>query len=243
MGPGSETRGVELTGLPGLLRFPLICAHCGHAASGRILIEKVFSTTHRDHLDHEIVGAAVPFCPRCAAQHEREVRRVTSWKRVLMCFRSAVMLGVLGAIFLGALFLPEALGRLTRADWTGAAIFGAIVLLFLLLAAGCFRVAWSETRRFAVPPQTSITRSFDFGANLTLAHRTRRHAYTLFNPRFAEAFLLYNRDRAWDPGAPGTRRTRPLREGLIFALIAAGAAWMIWDSLIQEDLPATNNVR
>lgn len=81
-----------------------------------------------------------------------------------------------------------------------------------------FGAAYNETRRFAVPVQTSITGIFDFSDDLSEPFDAPRRAYTSLNPAFAEAFHAMNRARVWDlSSSPAIRALR--HRGIVMALL------------------------
>jgi hypothetical protein len=233
MEPAPSARVVELTGYPARLTMPDVCAHCGTPAQERIRIEKVFRRDYQDGKpsDYDIVGVSVTFCPPCAARHVQEARRIAPLMRLLMCFRSAAMLGVAGSLLLGGIFVRPLLENIAARDNMGMAMFGAVVGFFVLIAVGCARAAYGETRRFAVVEQTSITKSFDYGEDISRTFEPRRHAYTLSNPLFAEAFVTRNRDRAWDPEGPRASKARKAQKVAMALVLAAAAVWFAWEHL------------
>jgi hypothetical protein len=200
--------------------YPDLCACCGAPARARLTIEKVFERNSSDDTPRGyVVGeACVPFCPTCMATHEREVRRVSLPWRMLMCFRSTMMYSACGAMLFAVLTAQGALQRVTYGDMQSVAVLGGLSILCVLAAIGCTRAAYNETRRFAVPVQTSITGAFDFSDDLSDPFDATRRAYTSLNPAFAEAFHVMNRDRVWDPSSPQAIRASRHR-GIVMALL------------------------
>jgi hypothetical protein len=213
-----------LNGSPASLAYPDVCAGCGAPARTLLTIEKVFERNNGDETPRGyVIGAAyVPFCPACTARHEREVKRVGRLWRLLLCFRSGVMISALGATLFAALMTQAALQRAVYGGARSAEVLGGLAACCALAAAGCARFAYNETRRFAVPAQTSVTRAFDFSDDRAGPSGAPRHVYRLANPTFAEAFRALNRDRHWDPASPGAVRTARNR-WIAIALLAAAA--------------------
>jgi hypothetical protein len=215
---------LELIGSPASLAYPGLCASCGAPARALVTIEKVFERNHSDDTPRGyVIGAAhVPFCAACTAKHEREVKRVSRLWRTLLCFRSGVMISALGATLFAGLMGQAALQRAVYGDARSVEVLGGLAALCALAAVGCARFAYNETRRFAVPAQTSITRAFDFSDDRSEPFDPPRHVYRLSNAAFAEAFRTLNRDRHWDPTSPRAVRASRAR-WIVIALIILGA--------------------
>jgi hypothetical protein len=205
--------------LVGFPEYPDLCASCGVPAQARLTIEKVFEVNSSDDTPRGYVvdEVSIPFCPTCIATHDREVGRTTPLARMLLCFRSAMMISALGAVFFAGLLANAALGSMYR-DMTSVVVLGGLSALCVLAAVGCTRSAYSETRRFAVPAQTSVTRRFDFSDDLSQQFDLPRRRYTALNPAFGEAFRALNRDRVWDPSSPQAIRASRHR-GIVMAIL------------------------
>lgn len=215
---------LELIGSPGSLAYPGVCASCGTPARTLLTIEKVFERNSTDDAPRRyVIGEAhVPFCAACTARHAREVKRVGRLWRTLLCFRSGAMISALGATLFAALMGQAALQRAVYGGSQSVEVLGVLAACCALVAAGCARYAYNETRRFAVPAQTSVTRAFDFSDDRSASLDAPRHVYRLSNPAFAEAFRALNRDRHWDPASPRAVRASRTR-WIVIALIAVAA--------------------
>jgi hypothetical protein len=104
-------------------------------------------------------------------------------------------------------------------------VLGGASTLCVLAAIGCTRSAYNETRRFAVPAQTSVTRLFDFSDDLSEPFDLPRRAYTALNPVFGEAFHLLNRDRVWDPASPQAIRASRHRGIVMRSCWLSSSSW------------------
>jgi hypothetical protein len=200
--------------------YPDLCAGCGVPARARLTIEKVFERNSSDDTPRGYVvdEVHVPFCPSCIATHDREVGRITRISRILLCFRSSMMISALGAVLFAVLLAKGALEGAMDGDMPSVVVLGGFSALCVLAAIGCTRSAYNETRRFAVPAQTSVTRRFDFSDDLSEPFDLPRRAYTSLNPVFGEAFHSLNRDRVWDPASPQAIRASRHR-GIVMAIL------------------------
>lgn len=200
--------------------YPDLCACCGVPARARLTIEKVFERNTSDDTPRGYVvdEVSIPFCPTCIAKHDREVGRITWMSRMLLCFRSSMMISALGAGLFAGLLAQGARERAVYGDMTSVVVLGGVSALCVLAAIGCARYAYNETRRFAVPAQTSVTRCFDFSDDLSAPFDLPRRSYTALNPAFGEAFHVLNRDRVWDPASPQAIRASRHR-GIVMAIL------------------------
>lgn len=221
---------VTLVGAP---LYPDRCASCAAPARERLTIERVFERNSTDDTPrgYEIGTVHVPFCPACLAIHAREVQQVSLPARLLLCFRSAMMISALGATFFAGLLGRDAIQRALHGSMRTAAELGVMSLLCVLAAFLSARSAYRETRRFAVPADTRITRTFEFSDDLSGPFDAQRYTYTLSNPAFAEAFLAVNRDRVWDPSSPQARRASRHRGIAMGILLAAMVIVAFYDTI------------
>ena len=212
---------VELAGSTRQLRWPPLCPGCGGAASERLPITKVFLRDwrrRRKDVDDVTLSAFrtihVPFCGACASRHRGLLQRISVVRRILSCFTTIQIVPLAIAIFAVLLYVfPWLLGsaaaivaRPTRPPQAaGLAAFAA------LFAA----VAWYQTRRTRIPPQTDVTTTFDFSDNLGNVVRGEHRIYAMSNARFAEAFKAANADRLWTD----ERRGRGARREVVAAII------------------------
>ncbi len=227
--PGDASPTLVFTGPPFDLRLPAICARCAAPAQANLTWRKVFEITDsEDTSSYVIVTARAPFCPACIAQHEREVKRITPFGRILLCFRSEL---ILPALFSGGftLFLaPKLLPNLLD-PWPHNALAAAILGFFALISIGSFRAAWDQTDRRAVPPLTSVTAAFGFSRDISASFEGVRHRYTLANQIFADALLAANQDRTWHRSSPQARLAQRKRTVLYVVLGSVVAIALLWD--------------
>ncbi len=145
---------------------------------------------------------------------------------------------------LTALFSVEALGALSCGGFAlfvalkilspmgqGEPLFAPVlggVLLFAAVALIQARLAWTRTERFAIPPQTSVTRAFDFSDDVSdVFDAKQRRVYAIRDPAFAEAFTALNRDRVWTPDPKAERSERRLAIALAAFLALAALAGLV----------------
>lgn len=113
------------------------------------------------------------------------------------------------ALYLGAQVLRHMYRQLTTAD----ILLLGLGALFLLGSYACFRNSWSTNQYRRIPPQTSITRSFDFGDDDSSLYRTVKRTYALRHPIYAEAFARMNADLNAKWLGPERRRLRGFISG------------------------------
>lgn len=224
----------ELTGDPYALAFPPLCPNCGGAASGSLLIRKIFRRTHagsNDRTTYEIANARVPFCAACIARHESELERPSALARIVARFATEATIPAIFAGATGAFFLKEAVRKSAQFGPSSMTIPGIVALVCLLIAAACLLSAWHSNEQSEIPPQTSVTLAFDFGdehsALFDGAHRT----YAIRDGTFAEAFIAANAERQWDPASPRAREASRHRTVVYVAfgiLLVATALWSLF---------------
>ena len=219
---------VELTGKLRSLTFPDACPNCGAAARERLRVRKVFRRkSYRRPWRYFIAEVRVPFCSACIARHESEVERMSTPRRLLTALLSVE---ALGALFCGGFALFVAL-KILAPMGQGEPLFAPVlggVLFFAVIALIQARLAWTRTERFAIPPQTSVTRAFDFSDDVSDAlDAEQRRVYAIRNPAFAEAFAALNRGRVWIPDAKAERSERRLTIALAVFLALAVLAGLV----------------
>lgn len=211
------------------LVYPALCPNCGDPASRNIIVEKVFRrASNTDTPDGYVIEAASPpYCDRCIAQHERELR-ILSWpQRVAVSLATGVTIAALGSGFMALLFLPDAVRDLAH---PGFPWLLAMVLFFSLIAYASLSSAWNENAHRRVPPQTSVTLAFDFSASYAELLDTPRATYSIRNAAFAEAFMALNQERVWNPDSPAAKRTahsRKLIYGVVVGLLVLLFLWNV----------------
>jgi hypothetical protein len=214
-----------LRGAPGTLAFPALCAHCGNPAPDKLPCSKVFRRVNSDAPNsHVVVSVAVPYCSACIAQHRSVTPPLTPLAKVLSSFSTGEMLGAvfpaLAAAFLAYLGLKD----LLRGDLIGAAILLAIGAAFGALARFQWRHVWEETEHLRVPPQSDVSRAFDFSDDMAPSFEPPRFVCTVRDARFAAAFEALNGQHAWvadSPAARADRRDANRQMWIIGAIVAA----------------------
>ncbi|MEP7364481.1 MAG: hypothetical protein ABI972_14595 [Acidobacteriota bacterium] len=228
--PAAVVRELILTGPPLSLALPDVCARCGQQAGKRLYWDKVVRNHDSEGGDSiVIVGSRAPFCGRCLAQHERELRRMPWWKQLLQCFRWELMIP---AAFSGAATLFAAIKLLpnpVKADRLDVAVLAGVVGFFGLISIMSLSGAWTNTRHHCVPPVTTITGSFSFGGDISSTFEGERHRYVIVNDVFFEALLAANRDKLWKPGSERARRASWKRNVLYVGLGLGAAVLLLWD--------------
>lgn len=144
--------------------------------------------------------------------------------RLLLCFRSWMIIPALGGAVVSAIFALQALRGGSSAVFAAAAaaVFGAIGLAGLA-------AAWRDTRRLAIPPPTSVSGAFDFSDDISNLFESPRRRYFFHNAAFAQAFAAVNQSRRWNPAGASATRARLLRRALLVLLILACAAALLWE--------------
>lgn len=222
---------MQLTGALRELRYPNLCAACGAEAKSFLTIRKVFPHKRRQRREgFRIDGAKVPFCGACIARHEAEVKRVTPLTRVLYSFRSFLMIPVIGCGVMAFLIGSQALAELRRGSGNSAYLLGSVTAGFAALGLFFYVRCWLETARYGVEAQTSVTKAFDFSADLSEMFEGERRHYVLANETFANAFFGANANRRWYPGGKKARRAERKRTmlAILLAVALAIAAFVSW---------------
>ena len=100
----------------GRLNFPAHCPNCGNAASGRIMVQKVFrqAAAGDSVTSYVIQQAEVPYCDNCTAQHRQEQQLLTRPQRVVVSLATGLMVSALGSGFMALVFLPAALRSMAQ---------------------------------------------------------------------------------------------------------------------------------
>ena len=214
------------------LAMPALCPNCGAAAARSLVVRKVFVNADTEDRTIDIESLAVPYCDRCIALHEREVCALSWPQRLAVSLATGLTLPALGAALLALLVLPDALRELTRAGFPWPL---ALVAALACMSWFCLASAWKRTEHRRVPPQTSVTRAFDFSASHAETFDEPRSTYSVRNAEFFKAFTALNRDLAWDPGSRLARRSKGLRTivyGGALVMLFVLAAWDIVGDLL-----------
>jgi hypothetical protein len=209
------------------LTFPELCPACGARAAQALDIPKWFLRTYDAGDERVYAEVRVPFCARCVDQHERERAR----QPMVPAYRYPGLVDhFLPAMWLamGLFFFSIAAGGVGKGMvFVGA--LGAIGLFFLWIgvatAVGAWRVPWHER----VPPQTSVTRAFDYTDDESDVFEPPRRRYFIRNSAFEEQFVALNAARQWDPRGPEARRARRKWGIAIIVFILLLIAMMVWE--------------
>lgn len=194
---------VALSGPPGTLRWPPICAACGSDASATLPVTRVdlrdwrYTTATRS-ADHFAIVAVctidVPFCAACVARHRGETRGNAAVRAVVSVFSTVYVIPLIVVVT----------GLVAGLDPEGFGLAGVPISLpttatqraaFALVAAGFAAAVCYQTRWRRVPPPTSVTEAFDFSDNLAGWFEPERRVYGMTPARFAQAVIDANRSR------------------------------------------------
>jgi hypothetical protein len=225
----SHPHRLTLRGRAGSVTFPPLCPHCGGAAMNAIAYSKVFR--HDQSEDYVVETVHVPFCDPCIELHRAQ--EVRSSRLEVVCSGFASM-DILGAVFpaLAAIFvLHLAFGDALHGMVTRGMVELGIAAVFALIAWLQARAVWKRTERFRVPPQTDVTRAFDFSDDTSLLFEGRRFVCTMRNDRFANAFRILNLEREWKPRSAEAIAERRRSKWLTWAFGLAIGAFGLWDLL------------
>lgn len=191
------------SGLPGALQFPPLCPNCGQAAGQSLSYQKVFRRTDHDSPTRHVVrSVTVPFCGACIARHQAEDQAPTRLQNLLSSFSTAEMLGAvfpaIAAVFVAWLVLKD----LAHGRWSSAGILLLVGLFFAGIAWFQRKHVWENTAHLRVPPQSSVTKAFDFSDDLSDVFESSRFTCTAHDATFAEAFAALNSERVWERSSP-----------------------------------------
>jgi hypothetical protein len=217
---------VELRGALRRIAWPALCPNCGAPAHERIHVRKVFRRVggHRTGPAlYPIAGADIPFCAECARSHRAAAPGMTPLEYALSHLRTPAVVALLGASVAALFTLKLALGAAPgEARTLGLAIFGFFALAWVASAVEVCR----QTRRFRVPPPTTVTRACDFSDDLGNLFEGERRVYAIRDPAFAEALVAANQDRVWTSGDRARSRWRwGVIAGAVMALMVCTWLW------------------
>lgn len=221
--PGAHR--VAIAGPIDELKYPALCPHCGAAAGERLPIEKVFRETYSDDTPSGVkIARATPlFCESCIKRHRAEEQPATLGERLksLLLTEQALAGYSMSAtgLLLGSQILKHTQALATK---VGFALLG-LSALFLLGAYSCFRRGWNTNRYRRIPPQTGITRSFDFGDDDSSTFKTVKRTYAVSDTAYAEAFARMNADLDAELLGPERRRREKIHLWIAFVICASAA--------------------
>ena len=189
---------LELRGAPTDFVWPDVCPACGAPARDRLEVQKVFVRRHRGRgagTRYAVTSFAVPFCEKCVDRHHAERRPMSPLRCVLTYLQSFLIIPAAGAAYLASVTLPAAAG--TTADQPAWRWAWWLVAAFVAICIASLIAIVPATRRFRVPPQTSITRAFDYSDELGNVVEGRLRVYAIQDGGFAERFASVNGELAW----------------------------------------------
>jgi hypothetical protein len=210
---------MELVGPLDQLVFPDVCAACGAKASAILDVQKVFVQKGEEQTYHVLAKARVPFCAKCAAEHTRE----RALQAAVPAYRRPPISDLILPAFwvgLGLFVASIALRVVGRGGVAVALTLDAVALGFLVVGVWTAIGAWKVPWYGRVPPQTNVTRAFDFTDNEAQLFEPERRRYYIRNEMFAERFVALNTDRQWD--ARGSQATRAKWLAIAVAIVIVG---------------------
>lgn len=185
---------VDIEGEVADVAYPALCAFCGAGAGRRIAVAKVFRDQGGSDgvAAYRIRSAHVPYCEPCIAEHQREARQLTPAQRLAVSLATGLIVSSVGSAFMALVLLPAALRDLLH---PGFPLPLAAVLFFAAIAASSFRGAWAQTAHRRIPPQTRISRAFDFSDSGAALFEKKGFTCAIQNAAFADAWIALNRAR------------------------------------------------
>lgn len=221
---------LELRGSLRDLSWPQICASCGEPAAERIVVTKAFRPLPGRHGRSTSSGlrayrtgsAAVPFCPRCTADHRATVQRPSMARQALRLILNPLIIPVAGFLWLTTVFWSSF--RTSPGGNLGPIPEWGVLLLLAAAIAWCVYVLWESTAPYRIEPQTEITRACDFSEGVGGFLEKERRIYAMRNKAFADAMAALNANRIWTH----EDQARSTKLGLVFsALVLAGLAGIV----------------
>ena len=223
---------LTLRGWPGALQFPSLCASCGAPAAGTIDIAKVFRRVDIEGPNsYSVQSATVPFCAACLDAHRAAATTPTLADKLLSSFVGAEMLGAVFPAIAAAFAVWLALGDLLHARGAQALFILGLGAFFAVIAWVQGSGVWRDNERFRIPPQTEVTKSFDFSANVSPPFEAQRFVCTMRNALFADALRALNTEMAYRADSPEARTERRRSKALTWAfgaLMLLFALWSMW---------------
>jgi len=214
------------------LVFPQLCPACGGPAVDWLAVPKVFMRHHSDSpWTYVLAKVEVPFCAPCIERHRGEAERQTLGQQLRRALFSEGAIPMYCAGITGLFFLKESVLKLGRGYPSGALVTGGMATFCLLIASWSAHDAWGRTARDRVPPQTSVTRAFDYSDDTSDLFDQPRYVYAMQDGAFADAFRRLNEDAVWDPAAPRALEAQRKRWVAYVAFGAVALALVLWDWL------------
>lgn len=100
------------------------------------------------------------------------------------------------------------------------------VTIFGTTAAGLAWRIWNESKRYGVPPDTSVSADFKFT-------RGKRWRFELFNDEFGEAFIEANRDSVYDRYSTDEINRRNRNALLTWGVIIVFLLYGLWNVVAE----------
>jgi hypothetical protein len=155
----------------------------------------------------------------------------TRLQNVLSSFSTAEMLGAvfpaIAAVFVAWLVLKE----LAHGRWSAAGVLLLVGSFFAGIAWFQRKHVWEKTAHLRVPPQSSVTKAFDFSDDLSEVFESPRFTCTARDPAFAQAFAALNRERIWERSSPlalAERRKANRAMWIFGAVLLLFALWSLF---------------
>lgn len=228
----SSPESVELTGPPGAVAFPSICARCAAPSAGFVAVEKVFTRSDSDGPTESFCQAInVPFCAACTLRHRAERPPMPIDKRVFQMFRSEKFWSGLGPLAFAMFLSWLVLKFLLRAELLGAGLLFGLAALFWAMAAFLIRSAWWDSHRITVQPPSSVTAAFDYSDDRRQLFEPEHHLYTMQNSVFSAAFVELNRSRIWRPDSRTARVAERKRNLLLKVVLVLAGLFFVYELL------------
>jgi hypothetical protein len=216
---------IELTGSPNELSWPRVCANCGNAASEQIRVEKAFSGGTRRYRRSgssgtrtRVIGAPIPFCTACAAEHRATHKKLTGIEKVMGVFINILAIPAIGLGWIAWKLLEGGLAGkpiTTPEGKLGWSIVAVVVCGFFWT----LYQMWETTRVDRVDPRTEITLACDFSRDVSQAFEKERRIYAMRNETFARTFAEFNKDRIWTNADQSRSNKRSRITGLILLVV------------------------
>lgn len=212
---------LELRGAPADLAWPQICAYCGEPAAERIVVKKAFRPLPRANgrsapnglRAYRIGSASIPFCASCTATHRATVQPPSRTAKAFRLILNPLIIPVVGFAWLTTVFWRSF--RANPIADPGPFPEWGVVALFAAAMAWCVFLLWRTTAPSRLDPQTDITRSCDFSADVSRFLEKERRIYAIRNKPFADAMATLNADRLWT----AADQARSTRAGLVVAVL------------------------
>jgi hypothetical protein len=228
---------LTLRGSPADAKFPPLCPSCGGGATSRLECAKVFRRSEPDSgMQYIVKRISVPFCQGCIASHRAQAVQPSLMDTLTASFASMHMLGAVFPALAAAFLVHIAIGDALRGSGTRGLVELGLGAIAALIAWGQGFAVWKQSERLRVPPQTEVTKSFDYSDDTSEVFEPARFICTMRDGTFANAFRLLNIDREWlalSPAAVAERRRSNVLTWIIVAVVLVVVAWNFLHDLFK----------